>query len=118
MVTTMEEATDIRSAAGPLRRKRFEDIAEALALDPARLLAAEWAPMNVPAGAMWVAESRLVGARPPYPFWPPDMVAELEQTRRAVVAAGGSEFEITPVQYGVLSTLSLNPGIDPASLAQ
>jgi diguanylate cyclase (GGDEF)-like protein/PAS domain S-box-containing protein len=42
-----------------------------------------------------MTEAQLVGARPPYPFWPPDMLAEIEQTRREVVAAGGSEFEIT-----------------------
>jgi diguanylate cyclase (GGDEF)-like protein/PAS domain S-box-containing protein len=42
-----------------------------------------------------MTESQLVGARPPYPFWPPELQAEIEETRRAVVAAGGSEFEIT-----------------------
>ena len=42
-----------------------------------------------------MAESQLVGSRPPYPFWPPELRAEIEETRRAVVAAGGSEFEVT-----------------------
>jgi len=46
-------------------------------------------------GMVGMTEAELVGSRPPYPFWPPDMLAEIEQTRRKVVAAGGSEFEIT-----------------------
>jgi diguanylate cyclase (GGDEF)-like protein/PAS domain S-box-containing protein len=42
-----------------------------------------------------MSESELVGARPPYPFWPPELVDEIEELRRRVVAAGGSEFDIT-----------------------
>jgi diguanylate cyclase (GGDEF)-like protein/PAS domain S-box-containing protein len=40
-------------------------------------------------------ESELVGSRPPYPFWPPELYDEIEEIRRRVVAAGGSEFDVT-----------------------
>jgi PAS domain S-box-containing protein len=40
-------------------------------------------------------ESELVGSRPPYPFWPPELHDEIEEIRRRVVAAGGSEFDLT-----------------------
>jgi diguanylate cyclase (GGDEF)-like protein/PAS domain S-box-containing protein len=42
-----------------------------------------------------MSESELVGSRPPYPFWPPELYDEIEEIRRRVVAAGGSEFDIT-----------------------
>jgi diguanylate cyclase (GGDEF)-like protein/PAS domain S-box-containing protein len=42
-----------------------------------------------------MSESQLVGTRPPYPFWPPEDYDEIEEIRRRVVAAGGSEFELT-----------------------
>jgi diguanylate cyclase (GGDEF)-like protein/PAS domain S-box-containing protein len=41
-----------------------------------------------------MSEADLVGARPPYPFWPPEHLEETEEIRRRVVAAGGSEFEL------------------------
>jgi diguanylate cyclase (GGDEF)-like protein/PAS domain S-box-containing protein len=37
----------------------------------------------------------LLGSRPPFPFWPPELHREIEAIRRDVVAAGGSEFELT-----------------------
>jgi diguanylate cyclase (GGDEF)-like protein/PAS domain S-box-containing protein len=37
----------------------------------------------------------LLGSRPPFPFWAPELLDESEETRRRVVAAGGDEFEIT-----------------------
>jgi diguanylate cyclase (GGDEF)-like protein/PAS domain S-box-containing protein len=37
----------------------------------------------------------VVGSRPPFPFWPPEQHDEIEELRRRVVAAGGSEFEMT-----------------------
>jgi diguanylate cyclase (GGDEF)-like protein/PAS domain S-box-containing protein len=42
-----------------------------------------------------MSESEIVGSTPPYPFWPPDLYDEIEEIRRAVVAAGGAEFDIT-----------------------
>jgi diguanylate cyclase (GGDEF)-like protein/PAS domain S-box-containing protein len=42
-----------------------------------------------------MSESELVGSRPPYPFWPPELIDEIEELRQRVVEAGGSEFEIT-----------------------
>jgi diguanylate cyclase (GGDEF)-like protein/PAS domain S-box-containing protein len=38
---------------------------------------------------------QLIGARPPFPFWPPERLDEAEDIRRKVVSAGGTEFEIT-----------------------
>ena len=40
-------------------------------------------------------EDEIVGARPPYPFWPEDQQGMIEQLRQDVVAAGGSEFDVT-----------------------
>jgi diguanylate cyclase (GGDEF)-like protein/PAS domain S-box-containing protein len=37
----------------------------------------------------------LLGARPPFPFWPPERLEESETIRQQVVSAGGTEFEIT-----------------------
>ncbi len=42
-----------------------------------------------------MSEDELVGTQPPFPFWPPEDHDEIEQVRRRVVAAGGSEFELT-----------------------
>ena len=42
-----------------------------------------------------MSESEIVGSTPPYPFWPPELHDEIEEIRRQVVAAGGSEFDIT-----------------------
>jgi diguanylate cyclase (GGDEF)-like protein/PAS domain S-box-containing protein len=42
-----------------------------------------------------MSEAQLVGSCPPYPFWPPELYDEIEEIRRRVVAAGGSEFDIT-----------------------
>jgi diguanylate cyclase (GGDEF)-like protein/PAS domain S-box-containing protein len=42
-----------------------------------------------------MSEAELVGSCPPYPFWPPELYEEIEELRRRVVAAGGSEFDIT-----------------------
>jgi diguanylate cyclase (GGDEF)-like protein/PAS domain S-box-containing protein len=40
------------------------------------------------------AEADLVGARPPFPFWPPELHGDTEALRRRVVADGGGEFEL------------------------
>jgi diguanylate cyclase (GGDEF)-like protein/PAS domain S-box-containing protein len=37
----------------------------------------------------------LLGARPPFPFWAPELQDESEDVRKRVVAAGGSDFELT-----------------------
>jgi diguanylate cyclase (GGDEF)-like protein/PAS domain S-box-containing protein len=37
----------------------------------------------------------LVGARPPFPFWPPESREEAEEIRRRLAAAGSLEFELT-----------------------
>jgi diguanylate cyclase (GGDEF)-like protein/PAS domain S-box-containing protein len=42
-----------------------------------------------------LSAGELVGTRPPYPFWPPEHVGEIEDTRRKVVETGRSEFELT-----------------------
>jgi diguanylate cyclase (GGDEF)-like protein/PAS domain S-box-containing protein len=42
-----------------------------------------------------LAEHELVGAEPPYPFWPPERHEEAEANRREIIASGGSEFEAT-----------------------
>jgi DNA-binding MarR family transcriptional regulator len=54
------------------------------------------------------------------PLWrrPGYLVRRLHQIHSALFFDECSEFEITPVQYGVLTTLSLNPDIDQNSLAQ
>jgi diguanylate cyclase (GGDEF)-like protein/PAS domain S-box-containing protein len=41
------------------------------------------------------AEPDLVGAKPPYPFWPPEDRDRAEANRQQVIASGGSEFELT-----------------------
>ena len=40
-------------------------------------------------------DERLLGARPPYPFWPPEGVGDTEALRRRIVADDGGEFELT-----------------------
>ncbi len=54
------------------------------------------------------------------PLWrrPGYLVRRLHQIHSALFLEECSAFEITPVQYGVLTTLSLNPDIDQVSLAQ
>jgi diguanylate cyclase (GGDEF)-like protein/PAS domain S-box-containing protein len=42
-----------------------------------------------------LSAGELVGTRPPYPFWPPEHVGEIEDMRRKVVETGRSEFELT-----------------------
>jgi diguanylate cyclase (GGDEF)-like protein/PAS domain S-box-containing protein len=42
-----------------------------------------------------MSEADLVGTRPPFPFWPPELHEQIEELRRSVVAAGGSEFDLT-----------------------
>ncbi|MEN3285543.1 MAG: hypothetical protein V7607_6683 [Solirubrobacteraceae bacterium] len=42
-----------------------------------------------------MSEADLVGTRPPFPFWPPELHGQIEELRRSVVAAGGSEFDVT-----------------------
>jgi diguanylate cyclase (GGDEF)-like protein/PAS domain S-box-containing protein len=42
-----------------------------------------------------MSEADLVGTRPPFPFWPPELHGPIEKLRRDVVAAGGSEFDLT-----------------------
>jgi diguanylate cyclase (GGDEF)-like protein/PAS domain S-box-containing protein len=43
-------------------------------------------------------EHELVGAEPPYPFWPPEDHDQAEANRRRVAARGGSEFELTLIR--------------------
>jgi diguanylate cyclase (GGDEF)-like protein/PAS domain S-box-containing protein len=45
-----------------------------------------------------MSEADLVGSCRPYPFWPPEQRDEIEELRRRVVDAGGSEFELTLVR--------------------
>ena len=54
------------------------------------------------------------------PLWrrPGYLVRRLHQIHGALFLEECSAFEITPVQYAVLTTLSLNPDIDQVSLAQ
>jgi diguanylate cyclase (GGDEF)-like protein/PAS domain S-box-containing protein len=42
-----------------------------------------------------MSEADLVGTRPPFPFWPPELHEQIEELRRSVVAAGGAEFDMT-----------------------
>lgn len=42
-----------------------------------------------------LSERELVGARIPFPFWPPDLHDEIEAIRRRLVDAGDGEFEVT-----------------------
>jgi DNA-binding MarR family transcriptional regulator len=53
------------------------------------------------------------------PLWrrPGYLVRRLHQIHSALFFEECQAFEITPVQYGVLTTLSLNPGLDQARLA-
>jgi PAS domain S-box-containing protein len=39
-------------------------------------------------------EERLIGLRPPFPFWPPEMVDDMTAATRAVLAEGPQEFEL------------------------
>jgi diguanylate cyclase (GGDEF)-like protein/PAS domain S-box-containing protein len=41
------------------------------------------------------SREELLGARPPFPFWPPEGHEEGEELRRRNAAAGGSDFEMT-----------------------
>lgn len=54
------------------------------------------------------------------PLWrrPGYLVRRLHQIHTALFFEECAPFEITPVQYGVLTTLSLQPDLDQASLAQ
>ncbi|WP_207791940.1 MarR family winged helix-turn-helix transcriptional regulator [Siccirubricoccus phaeus] len=54
------------------------------------------------------------------PLWrrPGFLVRRLHQIHTAIFAEECQHYEITPVQYAVLTTLSLRPGIDQAGLAQ
>jgi diguanylate cyclase (GGDEF)-like protein/PAS domain S-box-containing protein len=45
-----------------------------------------------------LTEDELVGAKPPYPFWPPEDAEQAEANRRRVVASGGSDFELTLIR--------------------
>jgi DNA-binding MarR family transcriptional regulator len=67
-----------------------------------------------------VSDSELRQLMERLPLWrrPGYLVRRLHQIHSALFFEECSEFEITPVQYGVLSTLSLSPDIDQASLAQ
>jgi diguanylate cyclase (GGDEF)-like protein/PAS domain S-box-containing protein len=44
------------------------------------------------------AEHQLVGAEPPYPFWPPEDRIQAEENRRRIAAGDGSEFELTMIR--------------------
>lgn len=54
------------------------------------------------------------------PLWrrPGFLIRRLNQIHYALFFEECAEFDITPVQYGILTTLSLNPGADQASIAQ
>lgn len=54
------------------------------------------------------------------PLWrrPGFLVRRLNQIHYALFFEECAEFDITPVQYGILTTLSLNPGADQNSIAQ
>ncbi len=54
------------------------------------------------------------------PLWrrPGYLVRRLNQIHYALFFEECAEFDITPVQYGILTTLSLNPGADQNSIAQ
>lgn len=54
------------------------------------------------------------------PLWrrPGFLIRRLNQIHYALFFEECAEFDITPVQYGVLTTLSLNPGADQNSIAQ
>jgi diguanylate cyclase (GGDEF)-like protein/PAS domain S-box-containing protein len=41
------------------------------------------------------SQAELVGARPPYPFWPQELREATEELRRRIVEAQGGEFELT-----------------------
>lgn len=41
-----------------------------------------------------LSEDALLGARPPFPFWPPEIAEQAEAMRKEVVNAGGGEFEM------------------------
>ena len=54
------------------------------------------------------------------PLWrrPGYLVRRLNQIHYALFFEECAAFEVTPVQYGVLTTLSLKPGLDQHSIAQ
>jgi DNA-binding MarR family transcriptional regulator len=54
------------------------------------------------------------------PLWrrPGYLVRRLNQIHYALFFEECAEFDITPVQYGILTTLSLKPGADQHSIAQ
>lgn len=54
------------------------------------------------------------------PLWrrPGFLVRRLNQIHYALFFEECAEFDITPVQYGVLTTISLQPGVDQNSIAQ
>jgi DNA-binding MarR family transcriptional regulator len=54
------------------------------------------------------------------PLWrrPGYLVRRLNQIHYALFYEECAEYDITPVQYGVLTTLSLKPGLDQHSIAQ
>lgn len=60
------------------------------------------------------------GRSPDMPLWarPGFLVRRLHQIHYALFFEECAEFDITPVQYGLLTTLSLNPDLDQNSLCR
>ena len=46
------------------------------------------------------SRDELVGARPPFPFWPPEVYDEAHAIRRRLAAAGSLDFELTIMRAG------------------
>ncbi len=84
---------------------------------PRRPRPAEAAPDTL-AGAVTDPELRELMTR--LPLWrrPGFLVRRLHQIHSALFHEECAAFDITPVQYAVLSTISLNPGADQQSIAQ
>src|SRR5262245_22870620 len=63
---------------------------------------------------------RLGAVHSEMPLWgrPGYLLRRLHQIHYALFFEECAEYEITPVQYGLLTTLSLNPNLDQNSLAR
>src|ERR1700690_1748530 len=69
-----------------------------------------------------VAQARGIGQSrsPDMPLWarPGYLLRRLHQIHYALFFEECDEFDITPVQYGLLTTLSLNPDLDQNSIGR
>ncbi|WP_431282843.1 MarR family winged helix-turn-helix transcriptional regulator [Humitalea sp. 24SJ18S-53] len=81
-----------------------------------RALRAEATTLAV-AGAVSDPELRQLITRMPLWRRPGFLIRRLNQIHYAIFYEECAEFDITPVQYGILTTLSLNPGADQNSIA-